>query len=970
MSIATRVAAVAAAMITALAACATSEQDSAVVRACLDTAKDGLREIAEDRAKRFQGKVEEFRARCRGGERAVAHRDTPWVDWANYWAAADASSRSEDHDEGSHIRNRNIRGIDGALMDFEYQRMELIKFNLFDNKTFETYLTGFTRPGPSDGATAKIWPEMRLPADHPQIGAMKIAPDGSQICTGALIRHRTLTGICNDIHNPAMGSTGQLLARNVQFEATFPGLEKDQYAKNRHGGRLSLLKPDPQVVSRKLFTRDQSGGSSCNEGRGRNGSKDADCAYLKAPFFNVLAAFWIQFMTHDWFSHIDEGRNDRSRIMTNLGCATQRVGNAERPLSRAERARLGCRTTDKMEAALVAQDDDPARFRHDGQERLTRAYKTFRNNVTAWWDASQIYGYDETSARRARRDPADPAKLLMVRLDGRQGEGERYGYLPVFRAPCAAGQTEGCDPINREWVGQESVAFPDNWTIGLSFFHNVFVREHNIIVDEFRKLAKMQPGEDSGLRNPDRPSQVITYSQVTDEELFQVARLIVAAQIAKIHTTEWTTQLLYDEPGYIAMNSNWHGLFERYELISEVIERLVLKLRESPDSKRSNLLYSAFAAGPGIFGLGNHKFPTLFHRWFGIDEWNLSDPDDVNGGTNHFGSPFNFTEEFVTVYRLHAMVPDLLEYREWGDDPNVIRRKDAVVETFRAGATSAMRERGIANWALSMGRQRLGRLSLLNVPQFLQNLDLRPRLDTKIDIAALDIIRDREHGLPGFNEFRRQLGLRQLTSFDDFIDRRLPEGSEEKAWQRKVVQLLREVYGQHRCDVSKVITTAQLDREGKPINDCLGHADGAMVDNIEDVDIVVGFLAESTRPHGFAISETQFHIFILNASRRLYSDRFYTSSFRPEFYTHFGIKWVMENGPTGVQWEKGLPNGHQQQVLPLKRILLRAMPELEPELRHVINAFDPWARDRGEYYALEWRPRPDASADEAFRAGR
>ena len=58
-----------------------------------------------------------------------------------------------------------------------------------------------------------------------------------------------------------------------------------------------------------------------------------------------------------------------------------------------------------------------------------------------------------------------------------------------------------------------------------------------------------------------------------------------------------------------------------------------------------------------------------------------------------------------------------------------------------------------------------------------------------------------------------------------------------------------------------------------------------MVDNIEDVDIVVGFLAETTRPHGFAISETQFHIFILNASRRLFSDRFFTSSFRPEFYT-------------------------------------------------------------------------------------
>ena len=53
------------------------------------------------------------------------------------------------------------------------------------------------------------------------------------------------------------------------------------------------------------------------------------------------------------------------------------------------------------------------------------------------------------------------------------------------------------------------------------------------------------------------------------------------------------------------------------------------------------------------------------------------------------------------------------------------------------------------------------------------------------------------------------------------------------------------------------------------------------VDDIEDLDTVVGWLAEFPRPHGFAISETQFQVFILNASRRLFSDRFFTSSFRP-----------------------------------------------------------------------------------------
>ena len=35
----------------------------------------------------------------------------------------------------------------------------------------------------------------------------------------------------------------------------------------------------------------------------------------------------------------------------------------------------------------------------------------------------------------------------------------------------------------------------------------------------------------------------------------------------------------------------------------------------------------------------------------------------------------------------------------------------------------------------------------------------------------------------------------------------------------------------------------------------------------------------------------------------------------------------------------------------------------------VVNAFDPWARDRGEYYSLDWKPRAGAEGDEAFGSG-
>src|SRR5262245_52246086 len=99
-------------------------------------------------------------------------------------------------------------------------------------------------------------------------------------------------------------------------------------------------------------------------------------------------------------------------------------------------------------------------------------------------------------------------------------------------------------------------------------------------------------------------------------------------------------------------------------------------------------------------------------------------------------------------------------------------------------------------------------------------------------------------------------------------------------------------------------------QDGTPINDCIGHQNGT-------VDTVVGWLAEFPRPHGVAISQTQFPVFILNASRRLFSDRFFTSSFRREFYAQFGVDWVMNNGPTGKTMEPRKSNGHDVEVSPL-----------------------------------------------------
>jgi hypothetical protein len=88
---------------------------------------------------------------------------------------------------------------------------------------------------------------------------------------------------------------------------------------------------------------------------------------------------------------------------------------------------------------------------------------------------------------------------------------------------------------------------------------------------------------------------------------------------------------------------------------------------------------------------------------------------------------------------------------------------------------------------------------------------------------------------------------------------------------------------------------------------------------------MVGLYAEP-RPQGFGFSDTAFRIFILMASRRLNSDRFFTTDFTPEVYTPVGMKWLDDNG--------------------FQSVLLRHFPSLRSALRAVENPFAPWRRTR------------------------
>ena len=247
-----------------------------------------------------------------------------------------------------------------------------------------------------------------------------------------------------------------------------------------------------------------------------------------------------------------------------------------------------------------------------------------------------------------------------------------------------------------------------------------------------------------------------------------------------------------------------------------------------------------------------------------------------------------------------------------------------------------MREGGLANWALTHGPPAARRCSRCRtIRSSCRTSTCRPRTrhhDRRRGARHHPRPRARRPALQRVPPPDRPAPADELRR----LHRPAPAGRTRRSAQRAAAswsQHLREVYGQHRCDASKPITDGAAQR-GRQRRSTTASAirTAAWSTTSRTSTSWSDSSPRSTRPHGFAISETQFHIFILNASRRLFSDRFFTSSFRPEFYTQLGFDWVTNNGPASKYGGRRCRTATQE-VLPLKRVLLRAIPELAPELR-------------------------------------
>lgn len=381
----------------------------------------------------------------------------------------------------------------------------------------------------------------------------------------------------------------------------------------------------------------------------------------------------------------------------------------------------------------------------------------YKNMNTAWWDSSQIYGSDEIKTNILRK--AEPHGKLALR------EKLREEFL------------------FRDKQGNPETGFNDNWWLGMELLHTLFALEHNAICDMLRNA----------------------YPDWKGDQIFDKARLINCALMAKIHTVEWTPGILAHPTLKLAMNANWWGM------AGEGLTKMVGRI-----SKTSEVI-------SGIPG----------------------------SGIDHQGVPYSLTEEFVSVYRLHTLCPDTIAFfdSKTGTHKTTIATEDTLFNKSQDPLDNGI---SFADAFYSFGINYPGAITNHNYPNFLRNLTTPDGI--RKDLGTIDILRDRERGVPRYCEFRRLLRMPVPKTFEELT-----------GGDRKLAVELSDAY------------------DGK----------------IELVDAIIGSHSEPL-PEGFGFSDMAFRIFVLMASRRLKSDRFIAGQWNTDTYTPEGMAWVQNYGMKDV----------------------------------------------------------------------
>jgi hypothetical protein len=305
----------------------------------------------------------------------------------------------------------------------------------------------------------------------------------------------------------------------------------------------------------------------------------------------------------------------------------------------------------------------------------------FLSDQTHWWDASQLYGVDARFVDRIRTD----------------GGRVKVGNELLLAIEASSGDTP--------------MPVPNFW-LGLAVFHDLFAHEHNRICDVLEASESLK-----------------------GDALFEKARLVNAALMAKIHTVEWTPAVIAHPTTEHAIRATWWGVLGE------------------PVRKRLGRI------GPGevLSGIPGSR-------------------------THHDGVRYSLTEEFVAVYRMHPLIPDAVTFRRAGTGKDAAELDGgAKVEFARLAAgghpdapRTMLNAVGWDDSVFSLANAYPGAISLRNFPRALRELPQQPREDRTprglLDLAARDIERSRETALPLYNDFRKVFRLPPKETFIELAD--------------------------------------------------------------------------------------------------------------------------------------------------------------------------------------------------------
>ncbi|MQM23899.1 hypothetical protein Taro_056969 [Colocasia esculenta] len=340
-----------------------------------------------------------------------------------------------------------------------------------------------------------------------------------------------------------------------------------------------------------------------------------------------------------------------------------------------------------------------------------------RNVRTAWWDGSVIYGNNRDDEMRLRTESGGKLNiqdnnLLSCDNDGKLASGD----------------------VRNSWIG-------------VSLLQALFVKEHNAVCDALKEA----------------------YPEFDDEKLYQHAKLVTSAVMAKIHTIDWTVELLKTRTMRTAMRANWYGL-----------------LGKKFKSKFGHVGGSTL--GPILGGLVGMK-----------------------QAQNH-GVPYSLTEDFACVYRMHSLLPDELKVLDINKPPPGAKETPAPSDYIKMEELVGIkgerfsREKvmGFETQMVSMGYQACGALVLWNYPSFLRDLIVQDEhgrdRGSHVDLPVLEVYRDRERSVPRYNQFRRSLMMIPISKWEDLTN------------DDEAIDTLKEVYGD---DVEKLDLLVGLMAEKK-----------------------------------------------------------------------------------------------------------------------------------------------------------